>query len=109
MRPADYLPWGDGSDLPQGKKATTFAAQFSGGHTTEWQYDGKGYTNLNSNAGADDQFPADTVLALQVRSATRGTSTRPATTCRRRSSSATARRGSSTAAGWSGRPGTRTS
>ncbi len=66
VRPADYLPWGDGSDLPQGKKATTFAAQFSGGHTTEWQYDGKGYTNLNSFAGADDQFPADTVLALQV-------------------------------------------
>jgi hypothetical protein len=67
VRPADYLPWGDGSDLPQGKKATTFAAQFSGGHTTEWKYDGKGYTNLNSNAGADDQVPADTVLALQVK------------------------------------------
>jgi hypothetical protein len=66
VRPADYLPWGDGSDLPQGKKATTFAAAFSGGHRTEWKYDGKGYTNLNSNAGPDDQFPADTVLALQV-------------------------------------------
>jgi hypothetical protein len=66
VRPADYLPWGDGSDLPQGKKATTFAAQFSGGHRTEWTYDGKGYSNLNSNAAADDQFPADTVLALQV-------------------------------------------
>jgi len=66
VRPADYLPWGDGSDLPEGKKATTLAASFSGGHTTEWSYDGKGYTNPNSNAGADDQFPADTVLALQV-------------------------------------------
>ena len=33
VRPADYLPWGDGKDLPQGKKATTFAAAFSGGHT----------------------------------------------------------------------------
>ena len=66
VRPADYLPWGDGSDLPQGKKATTLAASFSGGHATEWTYDGEGYTNPNSNAGADDQFPADTVLALQV-------------------------------------------
>jgi hypothetical protein len=66
VRPADYLPWGDGSDLPEGKKATTFAAAFSGGHQTQWKYDGQGYVNLNSNAGADDQFPADTVLSLQV-------------------------------------------
>jgi hypothetical protein len=66
VRPADYLPWGDGSDLPQGKKASSFAVQFSGGHTTEWSDDGDGYKNTNSNAGADDQFPADTVLALQV-------------------------------------------
>jgi hypothetical protein len=67
VRPADYLPWGDGTDLPDGKKATTFAAAFSGGHATEWRYDGRHYVNLNSNAGPDDQFPADTVLALQVR------------------------------------------
>jgi hypothetical protein len=66
VRPADYLPWGDGTDLPKGKKATTFAAAFSVGHRTEWSYDGEGYTNVNSNAG-DDQFPADTVLALQVK------------------------------------------
>ena len=66
VRPADYLPWGDGSDLPEGKKATTFAAAFSGGHQTQWKYDGQGYVNLNSNAGADDQFPTDTVLSLQV-------------------------------------------
>ena len=66
VRPADYLPWGDGSDLPQGKKATTFAAAFSGGHATQWKYDGEHYVNPNSNAGPDDQFPADTVLTLQV-------------------------------------------
>ena len=66
VRPADYLPWGDGSDLPAGKKATTFAAAFSGGHSTQWEFDGEHYVNTNSNAGADDQFPADTVLALQV-------------------------------------------
>ena len=66
VRPADYLPWGDGSDLPQGKKATTLAAAFSGGHATQWEFDGDHYVNTNSNAGPDDQFPADTVLALQV-------------------------------------------
>jgi len=66
VRPADYLPWGDGADLPQGKKATTLAATFAGGRSTQWSYDGKGYANTNTNAGADDQFPADTVLALQV-------------------------------------------
>jgi hypothetical protein len=67
VRPADYLPWGDGSDLPEGKKATTFAAAFSGGHRTEWKYDGQHYVNLNSNAAPHDQFAADTVLTLQVR------------------------------------------
>jgi hypothetical protein len=67
VRPADYLPWGADSDLPQGKKATTLAAAFSGGHKTEWKYDGERYVNLNSNAAPDDQFPADTVLTLQVR------------------------------------------
>jgi len=66
VRPPDYLPWGDGTDLPQGKKATTFAAAFSGGHSTEWRFDGETYVNTNSNAAADDQFPADTVLTLQV-------------------------------------------
>jgi hypothetical protein len=67
VRPADYLPWGDGSDLPQGKKAVSLAASFSGGHATEWKYDGEHYVNVNSNAAPDDQFPADTVLALQVK------------------------------------------
>lgn len=65
-RPHDYLPWGDEADLPRGKPATTIGASFSGGHTTEWSYGGGGYVNTNSNAGADDQFPADTVLVLRV-------------------------------------------
>ncbi len=66
VRPADYLPWGDGSDLPKGKRATTLAAAFSGGHSTQWRFDGDGYANTNSNAAPDDQFPADTILVLQV-------------------------------------------
>ena len=41
-------------------------ASFSGGHTTEWSYGGGGYVNDNTYAGADDQFPADTVLVLRV-------------------------------------------
>ncbi len=66
-RPDDYLPWGDAADLPRGKAATTINASFSGGHTTSWRYQGGGYVNTNSNAAADDQFPADTVLVLRAR------------------------------------------
>lgn len=66
-RPDDYLPWGDAADLPRGKAATTISASFSGGHTTSWSFQGGGYVNTNSNAAADDQFPADTVLVLRVR------------------------------------------
>jgi Protein of unknown function (DUF3048) N-terminal domain/Protein of unknown function (DUF3048) C-terminal domain len=65
-RPADYLPWGDAADLPRGKAATTVNAGFSGGHTTAWRYQGGRYVNTNSNAAADDQFPADSVLVLRV-------------------------------------------
>ena len=64
-RPDDYLPWGDASDLPKGKKASTISASF-GGHTTNWAFKGSGYVNQNSYAAADDQFPADTILVLRV-------------------------------------------
>ena len=65
-RPGDYLPWGSEDDFPGGQKATSLAASFGGGHTTEWTYDGKGYVNENSYAADGDQFPADTVLVLRV-------------------------------------------
>jgi hypothetical protein len=65
-RPADYLPWGDEKDFPQGQPAKKIAASFGGGHTTSWSYDGKGYVNENTYAAAGDQFPADTVLVLRV-------------------------------------------
>jgi hypothetical protein len=65
-RPDDYLPWGEESDFPGGQKATKIAATFSGGHTTDWTYNGKGYVNQNSYAAAGDRFPADTVLVLRV-------------------------------------------
>jgi len=65
--PEDYLPWGSEGDLPKGQPARSIAAQFSGGHTTNWQFRGGKYQNLNSFAGARDQFRPDTVLALRVK------------------------------------------
>lgn len=66
-RPDDYLPWGESADLPRGKPASTVYADF-GNHTTQWNYDGetKRWTSPTSHAGAGDEFPAETVLALKV-------------------------------------------
>ena len=66
QRPADYLPWGSEKDMPKGVPAHTIAAQFSGGHTTNWVYRGGGYVNENTFAADGDEFPADTVLVLRV-------------------------------------------
>jgi hypothetical protein len=66
-RPADYLPWGDEKDLPAGQKASSLSANFSGGHTTTWTYQGGTYTNENTYAAEGDEFPADTVLVLRVK------------------------------------------
>jgi hypothetical protein len=63
----DYLRWGPAKAFPKGVKATSLAAQFSGGHTTEWTYTNGTYHNTNSNAPAGDQFPAATVLVLRVK------------------------------------------
>jgi len=65
-RPADYFTFGERSDLPKGKKATTLNANF-GRHTTSWQFDSGRYRNVNGYAGAGDEFVADTVLVLRVR------------------------------------------
>jgi hypothetical protein len=64
-RPADYLPWGDESDLPKGQPAGKISASF-GSQTTDWVYRDGGYVNENSYAAEGDEFPADTVLALKV-------------------------------------------
>jgi hypothetical protein len=64
--PEDYLPWGSAQDFPKGQPAKTIAAQFSGGHTTNWKYQGGHYTNLNSYAAGGDHFKPDTVLVLRV-------------------------------------------
>lgn len=65
QRPDDYLPWGEASDLPKGKKATTLTANF-GNHATSWAFRGGEYVNENSFAADDDQFSPDTVLVLRV-------------------------------------------
>jgi Protein of unknown function (DUF3048) N-terminal domain/Protein of unknown function (DUF3048) C-terminal domain len=67
QRPADYLPWGDEKDFPQGQPARTIAASFSGGHTTNWTYRNGTYKNENTYAAQGDEFPADTVLVLRVK------------------------------------------
>ncbi|HEX4977259.1 MAG TPA: DUF3048 domain-containing protein [Nocardioides sp.] len=64
--PEDYLPWGSEDDLPQGQPARSLTAQFSGGHTTSWQFKGGTYENLNSFAAAGDRFRPATVLVLRV-------------------------------------------
>jgi Protein of unknown function (DUF3048) N-terminal domain/Protein of unknown function (DUF3048) C-terminal domain len=70
--PPDYLSWGSAKDFPKGVKATHIQAQFSGGHTTQWQYTNGTYHNLNSNAPAGDQFPATNVLVLRVKEGNAG-------------------------------------
>ena len=70
--PPDYLTWGSESDLPKGIKVTSMGAQFSGGHTTQWQFTNGTYHNLNSNAPAGDQFPATNVLVLRVKEGNAG-------------------------------------
>lgn len=65
-RPLDYLPWGSEGHLAGGGPATSISAAFSRGHATVWSYHDGLYVNENTNAGAGDEFPADTVLVLRV-------------------------------------------
>ena len=67
QRPADYLPWGDEEEFPSGKPASSLSASFSGGHTTSWTFSDGRYRNVNTYAGAGDEFPADTVVVLRVK------------------------------------------
>lgn len=64
--PESYLPWGSEDDLPKGQPAKRVSAQFSGRHTTSWEFRGGKYVNLNSFAPAGDQFRPDTLLVLRV-------------------------------------------
>lgn len=66
-RPDDYLPWGDEADFPGGQRATTIHAQMSAGRTSEWKYAGGHYVLQNGYMPAGDQFLADTVITITVK------------------------------------------
>jgi hypothetical protein len=65
-QPAPYLPFGSEADLPRGRRATGLTASFSGSSASTFAYQGGAYVNTDTNAGAEDQFKADTVLVLRV-------------------------------------------
>lgn len=65
--PQSYFVWGEEGDFPDGKKARTIAATFSGGHTTNWEFRKGKYVNVNSKAASGDEFRPDTVLVLRVK------------------------------------------
>src|SRR3954452_9918833 len=60
-----YLPFASADDKVGGQPAGGVDAQFSGGHTTSWTYQGGKYVNQNSHAAQGDQFRPDTVLVLR--------------------------------------------
>lgn len=69
VRPPDYLDFGSVEDLPGGRPAVGVDARFSAAHTTSFSYDAASeqYVDTDSHAAADEQFPADSVLVLRVR------------------------------------------
>ena len=71
-RPADYMPWGVESDFVGVRPATQFTADFGYVRSSDWEYAGGTYVNTNSFAADGDQFPADTVLVLRVRTGDAG-------------------------------------
>jgi hypothetical protein len=66
-RPDDYLPWGEATDFPGARKATSISAQMSGARTSEWRFVRGKYILQNGYMPEDDRFEADTVIAATVR------------------------------------------
>jgi hypothetical protein len=62
-----YLPWaGSDDELPQGDPLETATVQFSGTHTTTWDWTDAGWRRRGDLAAEGDEFVADTVLVLRV-------------------------------------------
>lgn len=59
-----YLQFGDGFHGTQ--TVTSINAQFSGAHTTTWQYGDNGWVRTNSHAAAGHDYATETVLLLRV-------------------------------------------
>jgi hypothetical protein len=64
--PKSYLPFGE-KGLGTGEPAKGLTATFSPSSSTSFELRSGRYVNTDSNAGAEDQFVADTVLVLRVR------------------------------------------
>jgi hypothetical protein len=62
-----YLPFGDASDFSGSIPVTSVSAQFSGGHTTTWSYNGSQWTRPGSFAASGDDFSADNIVLLRVK------------------------------------------
>jgi hypothetical protein len=63
---APYLPFGS-DGLPEGVRARTVTATFSGASSSTFEFRGGRYVNVDSNAAAGDRFNPETVLVLRVR------------------------------------------
>ncbi|MEP9381441.1 DUF3048 domain-containing protein [Nocardioides sp. KR10-350] len=66
-RPEDYFPWGEESDFPAKKAATSIQARFSPARTDDWKYQGGKYVLQNGYMAAGDVFHPDTIVAAQVK------------------------------------------
>jgi len=62
-----YLPFGPADVFSGTIPVKTITAQFSGGHTTSWAWNGKQWTRPGSYAATGDDFMADNVLLLRVK------------------------------------------
>lgn len=65
--PPAYLPFEAESSWKGVTPASRISVQMSRSHTTNWEYRGGKYHNINTHAAQGDQFKADTVLVLRVR------------------------------------------
>lgn len=59
-----YLPFGE--ELPKGRRATGVTVSFSPSSSSTFAYRDGHYVNTDTNATAEDQFLADTVVVLRV-------------------------------------------
>jgi Protein of unknown function (DUF3048) N-terminal domain/Protein of unknown function (DUF3048) C-terminal domain len=64
---APYLQFGSDAQPSHSFAVKSMAVTFSGSHTTNWSYDGKGWVRPGSYAESGDDFVADNVLLLRVR------------------------------------------
>jgi hypothetical protein len=64
---APYLQFGSDAQPPRSFAVKSMAVTFSGSHTTNWSYNGKGWVRPGSYAQSGEDFVADNVLLLRVR------------------------------------------